>query len=277
MTEDLGTTDRSTLVARIMELEARLASLLSHGDTQASADLAELKSARQVLEDRLHRCEDLYDFAPIACVTMDGFGLIREMNLTAATLLGMPRAHASSTPFLRFVAPENRTEFLDHLIRCRVSGGHIVELQLVSKSGEKMQGQLHTRAYGDGDARLFPTAIADLTALRAAEAERARLAVANRQAQFSGEAKDRFLAVLSHELRTPLTPVMAALTSSELRSDLPEHLKPTIEMIPPKYPPRGAPHRRPARCESHYPPEAGIAQIGRQRARNSEGNRRSVR
>ncbi|HEX4795659.1 MAG TPA: ATP-binding protein [Humisphaera sp.] len=231
MTEDFETTDRVSLVARIMELEARLAALLSHGDSQASADLAELKAARQILEDRLHRCEDLYDFAPIACVTMDGFGLIREMNLTAATLLGLPRAHAARTPFLRFVAPESRTEFLNHLIRCRTSGGHVVEVQLACKTGQKIQAQLHTRAYGDGDARLFPTAITDLTDLRATEAERARLATANQQAQTSGEAKDRFLAILSHELRTPLTPVLAALTASDFERDLPPHLLPTVEMI----------------------------------------------
>jgi len=231
MTEDLGTTDNASLIARIMELEARLAALLSHENSQAASDLDELKSARKALEDRLHRCEDLYDFAPVACVTLDGFGLIREMNLTAATLLGITRTHATNIPFLTFISREHRPRFLDHLIQCRVSGGFSIELQIVSRSGQKIYAQLQTRAYGEGDARLFPTSITDLTALRAAEAERARLADANQRAQTSGEAKDRFLAILSHELRTPLTPVMAALTASDFERDLPEHLRPTVEMI----------------------------------------------
>ena len=52
-----------------------------------------------------------------------------------------------------------------------------------------------------------------------AEAERANLA------------KDRFLAMLSHELRTPLTPVLTSLLSFETEEDVPNKLRPVLQMI----------------------------------------------
>ena len=52
-----------------------------------------------------------------------------------------------------------------------------------------------------------------------AEAERANLA------------KDRFLAMLSHELRTPLTPVLTSLLSLDSEDDVPDSLRPMLQMI----------------------------------------------
>lgn len=49
-------------------------------------------------------------------------------------------------------------------------------------------------------------------------------------ADAANRSKDQFLAVLSHELRTPLAPVLMAV-SGMLQDDLPEDLRPTLEMI----------------------------------------------
>jgi two-component system, chemotaxis family, CheB/CheR fusion protein len=49
--------------------------------------------------------------------------------------------------------------------------------------------------------------------------------------QAASRAKDHFLAVLSHELRTPLTPVLMAAQALGMRHDLPEGVRPALEMI----------------------------------------------
>jgi two-component system CheB/CheR fusion protein len=68
------------------------------------------------------------------------------------------------------------------------------------------------------------------------ENERARA-----QLQAASHAKDHFLAVLSHELRTPLTPVLMAAQAIGMRHDLPEGVRPALEMI-----------QRNVRIEAHF-------------------------
>ena len=54
---------------------------------------------------------------------------------------------------------------------------------------------------------------------------------ARREAERANLAKDRFLAMLSHELRTPLTPVLTSLLGLEHETDVPESMRPALEMI----------------------------------------------
>ena len=82
----------------------------------------------------------------------------------------------------------------------------------------------------------------DELALAEELAERAALALDNAglykaaqaartQAERANLAKDRFLAMLSHELRTPLTPVLTSLLSLSHDQDVPEEMRPALEMI----------------------------------------------
>src|SRR5512140_3615423 len=48
----------------------------------------ELRRAQQELEESRTRLLDLYDFAPVAYFTINGVGVIVEVNLTALQLLG---------------------------------------------------------------------------------------------------------------------------------------------------------------------------------------------
>ncbi len=52
----------------------------------------ELKQARDEAEAERERYLDLYDFAPVGYFTLDRDGVIRQMNLTGARLLGLERS-----------------------------------------------------------------------------------------------------------------------------------------------------------------------------------------
>jgi signal transduction histidine kinase/response regulator RpfG family c-di-GMP phosphodiesterase len=54
---------------------------------------------------------------------------------------------------------------------------------------------------------------------------------ARTEAERANLAKDRFLAMLSHELRTPLMPVLTSLLGLEHEAEVPESIRPALQMI----------------------------------------------
>lgn len=72
---------------------------------------AALRRAQEELGTSQNRYTELYDFAPIAYFTLDDQAGIVEVNLTAAEMLGMPRAELPGRPFTDFIAPEDQEVF----------------------------------------------------------------------------------------------------------------------------------------------------------------------
>jgi PAS domain S-box-containing protein len=74
----------------------------------------ELKLAKLETENALMKYSDLYDFAPIGLFAFDAQGLIQEVNLAGAKLLGMERRSLmNGSHFQFFVAPKDRPFFDD--------------------------------------------------------------------------------------------------------------------------------------------------------------------
>jgi PAS domain S-box-containing protein len=130
------------------------------------AEMSKLQHAAQ-------RYADLYDFAPTGYVSVDRSGRIAEINLTACEMFGMPRNRLIGMPFSVFVHREDTALFLNHLLRCRCSAGHVeTELRLKNTKREIADVFLSSTpvaaAMQDG-ARLYQTAIVDLTQRKTVE------------------------------------------------------------------------------------------------------------
>ena len=82
----------------------------------------ELRKARDEMEAGLEKYSELYDFAPVGYLTLDHEGSIREANLTAASLLGIPRAPLVKRRLGIFVTPADRPRFaafLQQVYECK--------------------------------------------------------------------------------------------------------------------------------------------------------------
>ncbi len=77
----------------------------------------ELRKTRDEMEEGRDKYSDLYDFAPVGYLTLDGEGTIAEANLAGASLLGVARAALVKRRFGAFVSPADRSAFAAFLQR----------------------------------------------------------------------------------------------------------------------------------------------------------------
>jgi PAS domain S-box-containing protein len=126
------------------------------------------------LEAAMSRLTELYDFAPIAYVSLNRVGRIEEINFAAATLLGKPRNALLGRVFATRVHHSDQKIFLRHLLFCRTREKQIeTDLKLKGPGNEPIPVRLSsapaTSFVSDG-AVLYQTVIFDLRERRAAEA-----------------------------------------------------------------------------------------------------------
>ncbi|HAF44891.1 MAG: hypothetical protein A2100_00360 [Sideroxydans sp. GWF2_59_14] len=73
-----------------------------------------LRQTQLTLEESRDRYVDLYDFAPIGYLTLSREGMIAEINLTGADLLGAVRNKLIKRRFSQFIAAEDRDHWYVH-------------------------------------------------------------------------------------------------------------------------------------------------------------------
>ncbi|MFA7403704.1 MAG: PAS domain-containing protein, partial [Pelobacteraceae bacterium] len=106
----------------------------------------ELRLAREELELSRNKYAELYDFAPVGYFTFDAHGVIREVNLTGAQLLGIERQQLTDKPFTGFIADAaERKVFSGHLETVLQGQGiHKCELKLSGKDNSLIHGLLQS-------------------------------------------------------------------------------------------------------------------------------------
>jgi signal transduction histidine kinase len=179
-----------------------------------------LLQARAAVENALEKYTDLYDFAPVAYVTLDRSGGILGVNLTGATLLGVERSRLIGLLFGRFLSAETRFRFPEFLGKVFTSRAkQACELSLVN--GEHSPLIVRVVAVADTSGLECRMALIDMTEHRLVEEslrKEKEISEALRQANLVSAATDRakslFIANMSHELRNPMTSILAFLQLS---------------------------------------------------------------
>lgn len=130
----------------------------------------ELHETRSALEEARDHYTDLYDFAPIGYMILDVRGIVREINLTGAQMLGRSRAMLMDRPFIPRLAPGHSGDFLNHL---NAAFGDAVkatiELSLRPRKGETPWIRLESVRVRSGGETVCRTAMIDVTEQRRVE------------------------------------------------------------------------------------------------------------
>jgi PAS domain S-box-containing protein len=148
----------------------------------------ELRDTHRLLELSRDRYADLYDFAPAGYATFDGDGIIQEINLTAAAMLGMDRARLIGAPFSLFLAKDSAPAFREHLRKLeRQEHGAVTELILAAKDSGAAQVEIRGAPARDADLhpRQFRSTLTDITERKALEKE--ILAISEREQRRIGQ------------------------------------------------------------------------------------------
>ena len=135
----------------------------------------ELSRSKEEAEAALQKYADLYDFAPVGYLTLDRNGIIHEINISGAALLGNERSLILGRRFVQFVVPKDRhtvTSFIG-----TVFNGFLKltsEATLLHKGQQARVVQLEAQATASGqECRL---ALIDIT-------ERKRIEIALRESE----------------------------------------------------------------------------------------------
>ena len=160
----------------------------------------ELREAQLLMEDSRDRYANLYDQALFGCLTLSAKGEIRDINLTAAAMLGVERSRLEGVPFHRHVAREDLARFREHLQRLSDESS-AVELRLAPKNGGTLPILMQSRLVFDAEKQGFVcrTTLTDITARQ--QFEQAQAQAARAFAEAVGETVRHPLLVLDGDLR----------------------------------------------------------------------------
>ena len=115
---------------------------------------------------------DLYDFAPVGYLTLSSEGLIAQVNLTGADMLGAPRDALLNTRFAQFVSPGETERWYLHFLRVLHHGERQrLELAFQGRGGQEFDAQLDCMRVGGTAAPMVRLALTDISDCKKAEAD----------------------------------------------------------------------------------------------------------
>jgi PAS domain S-box-containing protein len=132
----------------------------------------ELRRTQLELEEAHNKYVDLYDFAPAGHVTLNEKGIILELNLAAAALLGVQRSNLVQQPFSLYVAEENQNLFSSYRNKLlETTTRQTCTLKILRKDKTHFYCQLEGIAVFDDKGKFshFRLAILDITPRKHAE------------------------------------------------------------------------------------------------------------
>jgi PAS domain S-box-containing protein len=172
-----------------------------------------LRRTHTSLEEASKKYRDFYDGAPVGFVTLNESGLIREVNRTAVSQLGVARGSLINKPFPSFIKAEDQDRF--HLCLKRVfqePGPQHCEIKLARRDGGYFVARLDSVAVTDvSGARVCRTSISDISDLKQAERKLHDIAEAKEVREALRESEAKFRASFDQ------APIGAAIVSLDYR------------------------------------------------------------
>lgn len=157
-----------------------------------------------------HHLKDILDSAVDGIVTLDGKGLVCDMNSSAESILGLAGGEMDGKPFTDLLSEASaRTmhSYLEAVTETGVAGpfrdGREIEAR--RKDGAAVPLFMTIGPVTSDDTLEYCAVIRDISQWKNAETE---LRLAKERAEQDNEKKSDFLARISHELRTPLNAIM---------------------------------------------------------------------
>ncbi len=133
----------------------------------------ELRQFQVELDAARERYFDFYDLAPVGYCTLNDRGLITEVNLTAATMLGVPQHRLLKQRFSRFIRPQDQDVFYQYRKDVLASGAvHTCELHLLNREeGEFCASLIGLAAPSHQGADVLRLVLSDVTVRKQIEKE----------------------------------------------------------------------------------------------------------
>jgi len=165
----------------------------------------ELRRVEGELNALLSRYFEMYDQAPVGYLTLSEQGVIREVNLTAATLLGVARKALVKQPITRFIFPEDQDIYSLHSKQLKETGTpQAWDMRLLTTGGVGLCVHLQAVPIPNGECRIT---LSDITLLKQAAEERATLNAKFHQAQ-KMETVGRLVGGVAHDINNMLTAII---------------------------------------------------------------------
>ena len=133
----------------------------------------ELRESHLKLEDSQRKYFDLYNFAPDGYFTIDKHGIILEVNLSGASLLGVERQYLYQSAFIRYIVPEYRNKFHQYLLMVEKNGINKQSTEIKLLKNDKSSFYAHIEAISirdnNGYFKEYRIALTDITKLKNTE------------------------------------------------------------------------------------------------------------
>lgn len=132
----------------------------------------ELRRTEAELAKTRDKYSDLYDFSPVGYLTLSEKGKIEEVNLSAATMLGVERGRLQKRFLSHYIHRNDQDVFYVHQKRIlETETPQSCDLRMVRSDGKEFHARLECIVVGEneGDRRQIRVAISDITEQKIAE------------------------------------------------------------------------------------------------------------
>ncbi len=200
----------------------------------------ELRRMQGQLEASRAQYFDLYELAPVGYFTLSEAGLIMEVNITAATLLGVARSVLIKQRLTRFILPEDQDIYYrQRKLLFETGAPQVCELRLVKKDASSLWVRLDATAAPDADGApvVCRATMIDITDRKQTEAALQAMSdeVKIMSQQLWQAAKlatmGELAASIAHELNNPLATVSLRIESLTAQTSPDDPLRRELEII----------------------------------------------